>query len=167
MASSVAAQADGPLREAAAEAATFFAEMVLPSVAEFLRERADKRRGCLACLALASMSDHFFRTQGTPVAPHRDADSCRRSHAAVNWSVGTIIGIANATKHALRKPGRVGFGDVFADDIAWGNLRCGWPINSREVMVQVAPDNLWLLSDLVGEAARYWAGKVSAPGTKP
>jgi hypothetical protein len=167
MGSSAAAQADGPLREAAADAATFFAEMVLPSIAEFLKDRADKRRGCIACLVLASMSDHYFHTPGAAVAPHRDADSYRRSHAAVNWSVGTIIGIANATKHVLRKPGRVGFGDVFADDIDCGNLRCGWPINGREVMVEVAPDNLWLLSDLVEEAARYWAEKVAALPNQP
>lgn len=85
----------------------------------------------------------------------------------MNWSVGTIIGIANATKHALPRPGRLEFGDVFADDITCGNLRCDWPINGREVMVEVAPDNLWLLSDLVEEAARYWAEKVAALRNQP
>jgi len=167
MGSSTAAQADGPLRDAAADAATFFAEMVLPTVAEFLRGRADKRLGCNACLALASMSDHYFHTLGAAVAPHFDVDKYRRSHAAKNWAVGTIIGIANATKHVLRKPGRVGFGDVFADNITCGNLRCGWPINGREVMVEVAPDNLWLLSDLVEEATRYWIEKVEALANQP
>lgn len=58
--------------EATGDAATFFAEIMLPSVAEFLRDRTDKRRGCNACLALASMSDRYFHTPGADVAPNRD-----------------------------------------------------------------------------------------------
>ena len=29
-------------------------------------------------------------------------------------------------------------------------------------MVEVSPDNLWLFSDLVEEATRYWRAKVAA-----
>lgn len=151
----------------ASDAATFFAEMVLPTVAEFLRDRADKRRGCLACLALASMSDHYFYTPGAVVNGNPDANSFRQSHSAANWAVGTVIGVANATKHVRRRSGRAGFNDVFADDISFGNMRCGWPINGREVMVEVAPGDVWLLSELVEEAASYWKAKVTALTTQP
>lgn len=40
-------------------------------------------------------------------------------------------------------------------------------INGREVMVEVAPENPWLLSDLVEEAARYCAEKVAALPNQP
>ena len=144
-----------------ADAAAFHSEIVEPTVADFLANRADKRRGCLACLVLASMSDHYFHTPGAVVDGHPDANAYRQSHGAACWAAGVVIGVANATKHVLRRPGRVGFSDVFADDISVGNMRCDWPIEGREVMIEVTPDNLWLLGDLVEAAARYWTEKVS------
>ncbi len=141
--------------------------MVRPTVAEFLSDRANKRRGCLASLALASMSDHYFHTPGAAVGEHRDADSYRRSLATENPAVGTVIGIANATKHVPRKLGRLGFGDVFAHHIRCGTARCGWPMNNYEVMVKVGTGKLCLLSQLVKEVERYWSEKVAALAPQP
>lgn len=143
-----------------ANASSFFNEMVEPTVSEFLKNRDNKRLGCLACLMLASMSDHYFYSAGADLGQHRDADSYRRSHVEKNWAVGAVIGVANATKHLLSKPGRVGFDDVYTDDISCENFRCGWPIIGRQVMLEAGPDRIWLLSDLVECATEYWAEKV-------
>jgi hypothetical protein len=56
---------------------------------------------------------------------------------------------------------------VFADDITFCNLRCGWPINGRKVLAEAAPEHLWLLSEFVGEAAGYWAMKAATLTTQP
>jgi hypothetical protein len=123
------------------DALAFFQEMVEPTVAEFLTRPDDRRRGCVACLS---------------VEGSLDADAFRRSVSGKNWAVGQVIGVANATKHVQRRPGRVGYQDVSVQEINAGNLRCGWPINGTEVMIEVKEDELWLLSDLVEEAVNFW-----------
>lgn len=141
-------------------AVSFFHEIVAPTVADFLRAPESRRLGCLACLALASMADHFFHARSVPVEGHTNADAFRRSLGAQHWGVGVVIGVANAAKHVVRRPGRVGYEDVQAQEITFGNLRCGWPINGREVMIEVEPDNLWLLSTLTEAAMDFWKGKL-------
>jgi hypothetical protein len=138
------------------DALAFFQEMVEPTVAEFLVRPDDRRSGCLACLSLASMSDHYFHSRPESVEGAQDADAFRRAVSAKNWAVGQVIGVANATKHVRRRPGRVGYQDVSVQEISMGNLRCGWPINGTEVMIEVKEDDLWLLSDLVEEAIKFW-----------
>jgi hypothetical protein len=136
------------------EALTFFREIVGPTVAEFLDRPDDRRLGCLACLCLASMADHFFHARAERDGCC-DARAFRRRIAAANWAVGQVIGIANATKHVERRPGRVGYHDIAPRQIACGNLRAGWPINGRRVMVE-AEGRLWLLSHLVKAAFAFW-----------
>jgi hypothetical protein len=41
-------------------ATAFFRDVVEPTVAEFMHDRSNKRLGCLACLAVASMTEHYF-----------------------------------------------------------------------------------------------------------
>jgi hypothetical protein len=102
------------------------------------------------------MSDHYFYSRPASVEGSLDADAFRRSVSGKNWAVGQVIGVANATKHVQRRPGRVGYQDVSVQEINAGNLRCGWPINGTEVMIEVKEDELWLLSDLVEEAVNFW-----------
>ncbi len=143
------------------EGLTFFRDMVEPTVAEFLARPDDRRRGCLACLCLASMADHYFHARPAFRDGCGDADAFRRKIAGASWAVGQVIGIANATKHVVRRPGRVGYEDIAERQIAFGNLRCGWPINGRQVMVEVEGGKLWLLSHLAQAALEFWRGRLA------
>jgi hypothetical protein len=153
-----------------ADAAAFFVKMVRPTVDEFLSDRSDRRRACIACLMLASMVDHYFHTNGAVVAPHKNANAYRDSVKAENWPAGIMIDIANATKHVQRieakneKPRRVGFDDISSLKIAVGTLRAGWPINGQEVVVEIGPNYPCLVSQLVEAASSYWAAKIAALG---
>jgi hypothetical protein len=138
---------------------TFFREMVEPTVAEFLAGPDDRRRGCLACLCLASMADHYFHAQPAFRDGCGDVRAFRVKIAGANWAVGQVIGIANAAKHVVRRSGRVGYDDIAPRQIAFGNLRCGWPINGRQVMVQAEGGKLWLLSHLAQAALEFWRSR--------
>ena len=135
--------------------------MVEPTVSEFLADPSDHRKGCLACLCLASMADHFFHARPDSRGGCKDADSFRAMVGKSDWAVGQIIGIANATKHVERRRGRVGYQDVSAQKITLGNLRCGWPFNGSQVMVETKAGELWLLSHLVEAAMVYWRNRVA------
>lgn len=157
---------------AADPALAFFREVVEPTVAEFLADPADKRRGCLACLAIAGMTEHYFHAH-PDLARSGDAAlaslkcTLRRENAAVGW----IADVANATKHVLRpaaRGNRVGYGDV--ETLAtsrFGVMRMGWPLGGEEVVV--GPEREWLLRHLVEEAMRFWRGKLNlvAAGSAP
>ncbi|WP_439596713.1 hypothetical protein [Falsiroseomonas sp.] len=154
-------------------AAAFFTEMVEPTVAEFMAAPDNRRRGCLACLVVSSLADHYFHAIEAPKLGEvstkklREAlKSFRNGVAAENWSVNQVHDIANATKHYAKMGDRVVLSDLQADEIGeFGVLQFGWPINGRYVIVEVAPDNTWLLSELVEEAARYWRYRLSSPGS--
>lgn len=145
-------------------ALAFFREVVEPTVAEFLADPADKRRGCLACLVLASMTEHHFHAQPDLAAGGEGAlkklkGDLRRENAALGW----IADVANATKHVLRpasRGNRVGYRDV--EVIATnecGVARIGWPLHGEEVVV--GPEREWLLSELVEEAMRFWRARLT------
>lgn len=155
---------NGP--EVADPAASFFREIVAPTVADFLSTPDSRRLGCLACLALASMADHYFHARTAPVEGHNNPDEFRRSLGAQHWGAGVVIGVANATKHVVRRPGRAGYEDVQTQSITMGNLRAGWPMNGRMVMVEVEPGNIWLLRDLVRASFDFWQKKLSLPPGK-
>lgn len=141
------------------DALRFFREMVEPTVAEFMDDRADKRRGCLACLALASMTEHFFQARSDLSAVDRASFKARvRSE---NWAVGAITDVANATKHVVGAKDRSkwGYNDLQAMEMGQcGVLRFGWPINGEEVLV--GPDRAWRLSELIECAMVFWRQKL-------
>lgn len=138
------------------DAVTFFQEMVEPTVAEFHKHPADRRRGCLACLCIASMADHYFHARPEGREGCSTADQFRQKVSGINLAVGQVIGVANATKHVVRRRGRVGYQDVSSQQITLGILRFGWPINGTHVMIEVEDGNLWLLSQLVEAAMTFW-----------
>lgn len=144
-------------------ALAFFHEMVEPTVEEFLANPQDKRRGCLACLVLSSMADHYYQSRPAPVDGHTDVHFFRRSLGTATWAFGQVLGVANATKHVLRRKGRVGFEDVTVQEIQLGLFQCGWPMNGEETMVETRPGDIWLLSQLVEAATDVWRQKLGLP----
>lgn len=154
------------------KALSFFQEIAIPTVAEFLNKPDDKRLGCLACLCLSHMADHVFHAW----KEIKRNPSCRtitdyRSYLMdENFALKQIFDVANATKHVLRKQGvksnapRVGFEDIQTQAITIRNLRCNWPINGNHVMVEVRDDELWLLSDLVKLVKVFWIEKLTERG---
>jgi len=143
------------------DALAFFREMVEPTVTEFLERSDDRRRGCLACLCLASMADHYFHARPEAREGCRRVDEFRCKVGTANWAVKQVIDLANAIKHFERKPKRVGYQDVSAQKITCGNLRCGWPISGIQVMVEVEGGELWLLSHLVKAALAFWRDRLA------
>ena len=143
------------------DAVTFFQEMVEPTVAEFHEHPADRRRGCLACLCIASMADHYFHARPEACEGCSTANQFRWKISEINKAVGQVIGVANATKHFERQPGTYrGYQDVSSQQITLGILRCGWPINGTHVMIEVEDGNLWLLSQLVEAAMTFWRDRL-------
>lgn len=155
------------MRKSEDQALWFFREVVDPTVTEFMSDTADVRRGCAACLVLAAMSEHFLAAR-----PH-DAEGCstpqqfRGALRAKNWAFGQVVDVSNATKHVHRTPKRIGFEDIGAQNIHVGNMRCNWPINGREVMVETQPGRLWLLKHLVQTASEMWRNKLGLSTTQP
>lgn len=84
----------------------------------------------------------------------------RASSRKDNWAVGQVNEIANATEHVIRHGSGISYGDLGAHEIAVGNLRCGWPINGDQVMVETSPGTLWLVKDLVASADEWRKGKL-------
>ncbi len=144
------------------DALLFFRDVVEPTVAEFMADRADKRRGCLACLALTSMTEHFFYAR---VGSSKKACGAFKSSVrGENWAVGAIADVANATKHVLRHEKKWGYDDVSTHRLnVFGIMRAGWPLGGREVLV--GPDRAWRLPELIECAMNFWRDKLglSAP----
>lgn len=142
------------------DAHRFFREMVEPTVAEFMVDPSSKRRGCLACLVLASMTEHYIHafSDGT--------EQTRKNMTKVfrdeNKPLGLIADVANATKHVERssKYDAIGFGDIQTMEMGQcGVSRCGWPSSGEEVLI--GPEHEWRLSDLIGCAMEFWRSRLS------
>jgi hypothetical protein len=143
----------------------FFREVVEPTVAEFMADRADKRRGCLACLALASMTEHYTHAR---LGGGEHAKAFKSATRAENKAVGWISDVANATRHVIRstKFEAIGYGDIETLEMGQcGVLRCGWPINGEEVLV--GPEHQWRLSELIDCTMDFWRGKLGVGSEKP
>jgi len=69
------------------DAMIFFREVVEPTVAEFVERPDDRRRGCLACLCLASMADHYFHA---------------RPESREGWAICDAVGPSPARKSCSR-----------------------------------------------------------------
>ena len=133
----------------------FFRDMVEPTVAEFMADRTDKRRGCLACLMVASLTEHYF--QARPDLATMSRENLKGSLRKESRAVGTIADVANATKHVLgdHPRGKVGYEDVDSQQLnVAGIMQAGWPLG-REVLV--GPDRL---SDLLERAMYFWRNKL-------
>jgi hypothetical protein len=146
-------------REGADSETWFYAEIVSPTVVEYLTQRDSVRRGVLACVALANMANHYFHAR-QPVASLRNF----RTELRKNGAFRLVEDVANGTKHVKRgtrsNDKHLGFEDIGAQEINFGNLRCGWPFHGTEVMVE-DDGNLWLLSQLVTAADEMWRNKLA------
>jgi hypothetical protein len=139
----------------------FFQEVVEPFVEEFLRDPASMRLGCVACIVLDSMVDHYFHArpiEGAATNPER-----LRAALSANWAFRQVSAVANAMKHVKpdRRTDRSGFEKVETWRIDLGNFRAGWPMSGDEVMVDVAPSGSWPLPQLVKAAEEMWRGKLN------
>jgi hypothetical protein len=144
-------------REGDDAATWFYRGIVQPTVAESLTERDSVRRGVLACIALAHMADHYFHAR-KPVASRKDFSKELRKNGAFRL----VEDVTNGTKHVKRgRDGRLGFEDIGAQQITCGNLRSGWPISGKEVMVE-DNENFWLLAELITVADEMWRAKLDA-----
>ena len=145
------------------DALLFFREIVEPTVAEFMATRSDKRRGCLACLALASLTEHFFHARPDLVVVGSAEFKARIRKE--NWAVGAIADVANATRHVLgdKRRGKWGYGDVSTHQLnACGIMRAGWPLGGQEVLV--GPDCAWRLPELIECTMTFWRQKLDLEG---
>jgi hypothetical protein len=141
------------------DALEFYYEVVEPTVAEFMTDPANKRRGCLACLALTSMTEHYFhaRLASTALTKNKFKGELRKD----NWTIGAIADVANATKHVLGDVQRAkwGYKDIDVNELnGTGIMRAGWPLGGREVLVGL--DRAWRLSELLQVAMRFWQAKL-------
>lgn len=143
-----------------AAAIEFYKQVVEPTVAEFFAHPSDKRLACLACLCLSALAEHYVHATAETSEAKSIVKALRLSSRRDNWAVGQVNDIANATKHVTRSGPGIGYGDLGAQEIAIGNLRCGWPINGVQVMVETSPDELWLVTDLVESANEWWKRKL-------
>jgi hypothetical protein len=138
----------------------FFQEVVEPTVEGFLREPESMRLGCLACMALDSMVEHYFHAR--PIEGGASAPERLRAALSVNWAFKQVSAVANATKHVKpdRRRDRIGFEAVETRRIDFSTARFGWPISGDQVMVDVAPSGPWPLSQLVTAAQEMWRVKL-------
>ena len=143
-------------------ALTYFVEIVEPTVAEFLAKPSDKRRGCLASLAVASMTEHFFPARpeltaaGVTLARFK-GDIRDHTKPGGNTAVGLVADVATATKHVHSRDGRPGYAQVNSMEMGvCGVLKCGWPIRGEEVLVGDLPSPPWRLLELIECAMGFW-----------
>jgi hypothetical protein len=142
------------------DAHRFFREMVDPTVAEFLADPSSKRRGCLACLVLASMTEHYIHAFSNGTEQSRR--SMKKAFRDENKPLGWIADVANATRHVERssKYDAIGFGDIQTMYMGQcGVLQCGWPISGEEVLI--GPGHEWRLSDLITFVLEFWRSRLS------
>jgi len=143
------------------DAHRFFREIVEPTVAEFMATPSDKRRGCLACLVLASMTEHYIHTfvDASEVTRRKMKSAFHEENKAVRW----VADVANATRHVerLSKFNAIGFSDIQTINMGQcGVMRCGWPIGSREEVL-VGSAHEWRLSDLLECTMEFWRQKLA------
>lgn len=146
------------------DALRFFAEMVELTVVDFLANPHDKRLGCLACLTLASMTEHFYEATiaGAGLSKSDFKGAIRAECPPMGW----VADVANATKHVHGFSDRIGFDAINSTEMdTLGVARFGWPFGGTEVLVGEAME--WRLSTLVTEALSFWRRKVASPSGGP
>lgn len=143
----------------------FFNEMVEPTVAEFMADKSDLRRGLLACLMVAAMTEHHFyahpEIEGS-IGAYKGA--VRDFQSGGNFAVGLIAEVANGTKHVTGWRGRLGYDDAQVHQLnTAGLMRAGWPLGGREVLVGERRE--WRLSQLIESAMAFWRQKLVPPAS--
>ena len=144
------------------DALLFFHEMVEPTVDEFMKDHGNRRRGCLACLVIASMTEHYFHARLDPMLER--VEDFKSAISSENRAVEWITDVANGTKHVVRKKklNKIGYADVQRKETGLvGILRAGWPIGGEEVLV--GRNHEWRLSNLIETAMTFWRGKLGLP----
>jgi len=148
----------------------FFQEVVEPTATEFLNKPDNIRLGCLACIALSSMVEHYYHGRRHEFGDQSAQDS-RRSLATLE-SAEIVFDVANATKHVVAdRKRRYGFkavermeldDDTYQSDeseagIDFGDLK--FTIGSH-VMVPTGDDLHCLLSAQVEAVCEMWRVKL-------
>lgn len=149
-------------------AATFFHEIVSPTVEDFLRNRGNRRLGCLACLTLASMAEHYFHARlSQPGLPSKDPEGPARAYIKTLRQqfpgIGLVMDVANATKHVslTRKP--IAFSHIRSEEITTENMNTEMPTDGWEVMVRLNEGQPSSLPWLVEGIWLWWAEQLAAP----
>jgi hypothetical protein len=145
------------------DAHRFFREMVEPTVAEFNADPSSKRRGCLACLVLASMTEHYIHAFSNGTEQNRK--TMKKAIRDENLPLGWIADVANAMRHVVRssKYDAIGFGDIQTMEMGQcGVARCGWPIGGEEVLI--GPEHEWRLSELLECVMDFWRSRLNLAG---
>ena len=143
------------------DAHRFFREIVEPTVGEFMVDPSDKRRGCLACLVLASLTEHYTLTFAG--ASKKEREDMKLAFYNENKAVQWVADVANATRHVKRDPKfkKIGFSDIQTMNMGQCDvLRCGWPIDGEEVLV--GSEHEWRLADLLEWAMDFWRQKLAS-----
>lgn len=153
------------------DAATwFYREVVEPTVIEFLGKPDDIRLGCLACIALSSMVEHYYHARRQELGG-QNAQDFRRSLAELS-AAEIVFDVANATKHVVADRKRpYGFKAVEKielndasyksneneSSIDFGDLE--FPIGSQ-VMVPAGNDLICVLAAQVEAVHEMWCSKL-------
>ncbi|MBB5372275.1 hypothetical protein [Acidocella aromatica] len=153
----------------------FFDAVVEPTAHEAITALNDMRRGCLACLALSAMGEHFIHArrqmaqsiiqqhlpeQVPPRFPDKLGDYERtafwKALAARCWDYGVVRDVANATKHVTPSGDKVGFDDVRNTRLGFGVSKFSWPFASEAILVDTGSGGPFMLSQLVHASLAMW-----------
>ena len=142
-------------------------EIVEPTVADFQNARDNKRLGCLAAIAVATMTEHYFRARpqlGTSDAHKSKFKSEIRDpkNGSGNACIGILADIANATKHVRPKNG-YGHEEMRPYRLnSFGIMRAGWPLGGTEILI--GEKRQWRLSQILDIAMTFWREKLAEDG---
>lgn len=150
----------------------WFKEIVEPTVAEFLEQPDSKRKGCLAILAVASMTEHYFHARLADLVPNESKDERKkrlgRFKAEVRdykqgtgvFPIGLVADLANATKHVEAKNGISHEGMIPTPANVCGVMKCDWPLGLG-VEILVGKNQEWRLVDMLECCMTFWCKKLS------
>lgn len=162
-------------QESSDRAREWFEEIVEPTVAEFLERPDSKRKGCLAILAVASMTEHYFhaRLVNDAVGESQKQIKFKLSQFKSDvrdykkgtgvFPVGLVADLANATKHVIAKNGISHEGMEAKPLNVFGVMRCGWPLGlGTEILVGEKQE--WRLVEMLECCMKFWREKLDELG---
>lgn len=152
----------------------WFEEIVEPTVAEFLVQPDCKRKGCLAILAVASMTEHYFHARygfhvtgesrkqfGPKLAKFRETIRDYKNGTGIA-PIGMVADLANATKHVVSKNGMDHEGMKAERLNVYGVMRYGWPYGlGTEILV--GENQEWRLVEILECCVEFWRVKLTSP----
>lgn len=152
----------------------WFEEIVEPTVAEFLEQPDSKRKGCLAILAVVSMTEHYFHARLADLVPGENKrerkqriglfkDEVRDYKQGTGvFPVGLAADLANATKHAEAKNKISHEGMIPIPANACGVMKCGQPLGLG-VEILVGEKQEWRLVEILECCMEFWREKLASP----